>query len=235
MKRLLKKLLKIIGALLLLLLLGFVVLYLVYNKPLPEGTQGADADALAKKMLTAINHDAYENTHYLEWTFKGMHHYQWFKAANKVHVSWKDYRVKLFLSNLKKSEVYKNDVRILGDQEEKIINKAWDYFNNDSYWLVAPFKVFEPNVVRSLVTLEGGEKALLVTHTKGGTTPGDSYLWHLDENGLPIGYDMWVKIIPIGGVKASWDGWKTTESGIKLPTSHKLLFLELDMGEVVAK
>ncbi|MEO1030456.1 MAG: hypothetical protein AAFX55_03575 [Bacteroidota bacterium] len=43
---------------------------------------------------------------------------------------------------------------------------------------------------------------------------------------------MWVDILPIDGLEATWDNWITTESGALLPTSHKLLVLDLDMGEV---
>ena len=83
-----------------------------------------------------------------------------------------------------------------------------------------------------MVISEDGKDALLVTYTKGGTTPGDSYLWHFDENGKPKSYQMWVDILPIDGLEASWDNWITTESGAILPTTHKLLVLDLDMGDV---
>ena len=47
---------------------------------------------------------------------------------------------------------------------------------------------------------------------------------------------MWTKIIPIGGVYATWSELKKTASGIKLPTKHQLsLFgMVLDMGEIKA-
>ena len=72
----------------------------------------------------------------------------------------------------------------------------------------------------------------MVSYDSGGVTPGDSYLWILDDTGLPTAYKMWVKIIPIGGINASWDNWMITESGAYLPTSHKLGPLELSMGTV---
>ena len=79
---------------------------------------------------------------------------------------------------------------------------------------------------------EDGKQALLITYTKGGTTPGDSYLWHFDESGKPRSYQMWVDILPISGLEATWDQWTETESGAFLPTTHKLFFLNLDMEEV---
>jgi hypothetical protein len=107
-------------------------------------------------------------------------------------------------------------------------------FNNDSFWLVAPYKVFDQGTTRQLVALEGGRDALLVTYSSGGTTPGDSYLWILGDDGLPASYKMWVKIIPIGGLEATWANWQRMESGIMLPTSHQVGPLTLEMGEVRA-
>ncbi len=58
-------------------------------------------------------------------------------------------------------------------------------------------KVYE----RRLVKTKTNKDALLVTYTSGGTTPGDSYLWHLDASGKPESYQMWVSILPIGGLE----------------------------------
>jgi hypothetical protein len=43
---------------------------------------------------------------------------------------------------------------------------------------------------------------------------------------------MWVSILPISGLKATWEKWIITKSGAQLPTFHKLLVLGLDMGNV---
>ena len=45
---------------------------------------------------------------------------------------------------------------------------------------------------------------------------------------------MWVTIIPIGGLEATWDSWETTESGALLPKSHQFMFLTIPMGDVKA-
>lgn len=233
MKRVLKIIGKIILGIISALVLLFAIIYFTYNEKLPQGTTGDEADALANKMLTALNYEAYKNTRYLEWTFKSLHHYKWDKQKQIVEVTWDDVLVNLHLQNYNASAVFINNVE-LKNNSEKYIQKAVSYFNNDSFWLVAPYKVFDNGVQRSIVTLEDESKALLVTYTSGGDTPGDSYLWILDENYRPKGYKMWVKIIPIGGLYATWDQWKTTKSGAVLSTDHTLLFLNLDMGNVKA-
>lgn len=235
MGKLLKVLLKIIGGILLLGLFVFGISYVIYNESLPEGTAGSEADALAQKMLEAINHDAYKNTQYLEWSLiDGKHTYKWDKANGKVTVKWDDYSVKLNLNDTSNSIASKNNEAISAKESRDVVNTAWDYFNNDSFWLVAPFKVFDQGTTRSIVNLEDGTKGLLVTYSSGGTTPGDSYLWKLQPNGFPESYQIWASIVPIGGIEATWDDWQIMESGVFLPTSHQLGPITLGMGTVKA-
>lgn len=228
-----KKILKISLFIIVLLIAGAFLFGYINNEPLPNNKKGADADALANKMLLALNEKAYDTTKTLEWSFRGQHNYKWYKQENKVEVSWKKNKVILHTKSPEQSVVY-----IDGKQTNntELTKKANDYFNNDSFWLVAPYKVFDEGVERSIVE-HNGKDALLATYKSGGTTPGDSYLWILDENYMPTSFKMWVKIIPIGGLEATWDNWFTAESGCKLPTSHKLPLIggiEINMGKVKA-
>ena len=213
-----------------LLLFGFA--YYKYNEDLPDGIQGEQADALAYNMLNALDYNAYKNTNYIEWTFKRRHHFEWKKNENICDVFWKDYKVRLDLKNHSKSEVYVHGFKLEGETADEILEKGLSYFNNDSFWLVAPYKVFDTGTERRLVTLPNNEKALLITYNSGGSTPGDSYLWLLEKSGKPKAFKMWTSILPIDGLEASWSDWTTTKSGAQLPTFHKLLFLGLEMDIV---
>ncbi len=213
-------------------LLLFCGLYLKYNEDLPTGIQGEQADALANKMLNALDYKAFESTNYLEWTFKKSHHYKWKKSDSTSHVYWKEFKVDLSLNNYSNSKAYVHNFKVDGDQAEELTKTAVKYFNNDSFWLVAPYKVFDRGTERRLVKLDNGEQALLVTYTTGGSTPGDSYLWMFDNTGKPKSFKMWTSLLPIQGLEASWNDWITTESGAQLPTFHKLLFIGLELRDV---
>jgi hypothetical protein len=213
-----------------LLFFGFV--YFKYNEDLPNGKSGPAAELLAQNMLNALDYEAYKNTNYLEWTFKNRHHFKWQKNEGTCMVYWKEYKVDLDLNNSSESKAYVQNFKVNGEQAEELITEATNYFNNDSFWLVAPYKVFDSGVERRIIKRDDGNDALLVTYTSGDTTPGDSYLWFLDKNNKPTKFKMWVDIIPIGGLEASWTDWTTTESGAQLPTFHELLFLGIQMGNV---
>lgn len=231
-----KKIFKIVaGAIIFLTLPTFLLfgfLYFKYNEELPKGIEGKQADMLAVKMQNSLNHDAYKATDYIEFTFKKRHHYKWKKAENTCEVYWKNYKVNLDLNDSSKNEIFQSDTKIESPEQ---IQKGLDYFNNDTFWLVAPYKVFDAGTERRLVKTEDNKDALLITYTSGGSTPGDSYLWNLDETGKPISFKMWTSILPIQGLEASWSDWTTTESGAQLPTFHKLLVLGLEMEDLKTK
>ncbi len=207
--------------------LGLVLVIQWLSKPLPESITGPEADGLARDVQEALNITGYKALNEIQFSFRD-HHYLWNKAEERVLVSWEDYQVDLILSETENSKILQG-----GKESNRIdlIDKAKAYFYNDSYWLVAPFKFFDPGVVRSLVETNNGSKALLITHTSGGVTPGDSYLWYFDENLIPTHFELWVSIIPIKGVSATWSSW-VSKQDVLFSTFHKLGPLEITIGEL---
>tara|TARA_R110002051_G_scaffold105783_6_gene178865 strand:- start:1020 stop:1736 length:717 start_codon:yes stop_codon:yes gene_type:complete len=236
MKKIVKSIFKIIIALISILLISFLVFFLVYNEQLPKGNNPEEADILAQKMLNAIHYNAYKNTKFIQWSFPNCsHYYKWNKENGKVEVKWDVYLVNLNLNSPKKSNAFSNKKPITGKDKEKLVETAIKFFNNDSFWLVAPFKIFDKGTIRKIVDLENNEsKGLLVTYSSGGSTPGDSYLWKLNSDGLPTSFKIWASIIPIGGLEATWDDWNLTETNTLLPNSHKIGPFKIEIGEVRA-
>ncbi len=215
-----KKILKWIGIIIVSLIVLAVIAGIVMNKKKPVGQTGPEAEALAQKMMTAINQPAWDSTKVCTWTFRGANHYLWDKERNYAEIKWKNNRVLMRLDDVD-GIAYVDDKKVDGDQKKKLIDKAWSNWCNDSFWFNAPSKVFDKGTERSIVDLEDGSKGLMITYKTGGVTPGDSYLWKLDKNGLPKSWQMWVKIIPVGGIGNSWEGWVTTETGAKISSLHK--------------
>lgn len=226
-----KKVLKVIGIFFLaLILLGVGSCFLVSEK-LPIGIEGQEAEAMTDKMFEAVNKEAWDSTKIVTWTFVGMHDYIWNKENDDLQVTWGDVVVTMNLAKYD-GKVTKNGEEVSGDKKRKIIDKAFSFFCNDSFWLNAPVKAKDEGTSRSVVELKDGTKGLLVTYSSGGVTPGDSYLWILDENGLPQNYKMWTKIIPVKGIGATWEDWITLKSGAKISTAHDMKIFKSKMTNI---
>ncbi|GAB5524057.1 MAG: hypothetical protein Roseis2KO_19290 [Roseivirga sp.] len=227
-----KKTLRILGIVFILLIVGLFGFYLVKNENLPEGNSGPEADEMARAMLTAMNHTAWQNTEQVSWTFRGAHDYSWDRKEHKVSVTWGDNTVTLNPETMEGIASTEGKA-LTAEEEQALIKTAWDYFNNDSFWLAAPFKVFDPGTERSIVTVADGRKGLKITYTSGGTTPGDSYVWILGDDNRPVACKMWVSIIPIGGIEFTWENYQQLPSGVPVATEHIALgLLNVDLSNL---
>ncbi|MEM9052177.1 MAG: hypothetical protein AAGC47_09020 [Bacteroidota bacterium] len=207
-----------------------VTSFLISDESLPEGRPGPDAEALAEKMLNAINVEAWKQIPFISWSFRDAHHYVWDKRNHIALVKWEDYEVVVDLNTIKGKASRGGDE--LDDEElDKAIEDAWAFFCNDSFWLNAPAKAFDGGTTRKIIKDDDGNDQLLIQYESGGVTPGDAYLWQLDENYRPVSYKMWVSIIPLGGLKATWSDWKEFD-GAMLSTSHKLGPLDIPVGDI---
>ena len=215
-----KKTIKLFGFAIVFLLAVLFVLWLIYNEKEPQGQAGPAADQMAEKMMAAVDKPAWDTTRYIQWTFaNGNHRYFWDKERNLVKINWKQNEV---LLDTKKTEgrAWQKGIEIKNGNTNKLVHKAWAYFCNDSYWLNPVVKAFDPGTERSIVTLGDGRTGLKVKYKSGGVTPGDAYVWILDENYRPQAWKMWVKIIPLGGIENSWEGWTTLSTGAEISTTH---------------
>jgi len=219
--KIIKTLLKIIVGLLIFLVVAFFVLKMIFSKPLPESVKGPEAEQMAQKMLAAINYTAFDTLPYASWTFAGKNHYVWDKTDNTARISWDNIEVHLDMDEVK-GKVYENGTEVIGPATAKLVDLAWKNWCNDSFWFNAPSKIMDPGTERSVVTDEDGTQSLMITYASGGYTPGDSYLWHMDANGLPTSYEMWTQIIPFGGVSATWENWTELPNGAKISSFHKI-------------
>ena len=154
-----KKILKWVGILTGILLLGVLIIYLIYNQPLPKGEKGPAADALAQKMLKAVNREAWDSTHILQWSFADMHHYLWDKKRNLVQIKWND-NIVLLNPDQVTGQAWEDNEELPADRAEAKVKKAWGFWCNDSFWFNAVVKCFDPGTSRSIVKTEDGNDAL---------------------------------------------------------------------------
>ncbi len=212
-----KSILKFLGiGLITLIIIGFLA-YLYVDESLPSGTKGVEAEQLADEMLTALNKPGFDSITMIRFTYPGGHSYEWNRAENKVRVQWDENDVYLDLNQ--------------SPEEFSVVEyQGYEYFINDSFWLIAPFKVRDSGVVRSTVQVDDG-RGLLVTYTSGGVTPGDSYLWIIDERGFPKAWKLWTSNVPIGGLELQWGGW-VEKQGVWFSTFHPSKLIDLEITDL---
>ena len=216
---------------LILAILAFIAVK-VMSESKPIGKSGPEADALAQEVLKTINKEAFDTIAYLQWEFfRPGQKYLWDKKNNKAIIEYDDIKV-LFNLNSMEAQCYQNNNLLTGEAHDEAKDKAWSNWCNDSFWLIAPFKLFDNGTKRSAVTTEEGNALLIEYHT-GGVTPGDSYLWILDQNNRPTGWKMWTSILPIKGIYNKWSGWETQE-GAQFSTIHDFFGKEVSLKNVKA-
>lgn len=74
-------------------------------------------------------------------------------------------------------EVYLNGTTVEADERADRIEQAHQRFVNDTYWLLAPLKVFDPGVNRTYVadSSDTQHEVIRLTFGEVGLTPGDTY------------------------------------------------------------
>ena len=198
----------------------FGVSMVALSAPRPTGVEGAEADALARRIEAAVGLPGWEQTLAVKWTFAGRNEHLWDRQRQLDRVRWGDTEV---LVDLGKADgrAFVDGEEMQGRRRERLVKKAYAAWINDSFWLNPLAKLFDDGVHRLKVEGDEGE-ALFVEYREGGLTPGDGYLWLLGEGDLPAAWRLWVSVIPIKGLKASWEGWQTLSTGARVSTLHQL-------------
>jgi hypothetical protein len=209
-----------IGAAIGLFFLLAIIAGLFMHEPKPESEVGLAADALARRMMAAVDSAAWDSTAVIAWTFSGARDYLWDRERDLCRMQWGNNEVLLDLQQIK-GKAWRGRRLLEGKRAERLVRRAWSRYCNDSFWLYAPMKAFDPGVVRGVVSLPEGDQGLLVRYTSGGVTPGDSYLWQFGEDDLPKAWKLWVQIVPVGGTSFTWEDWITLSTGAKVATTHR--------------
>jgi hypothetical protein len=220
-----RRFLKIVGWVIGVALVALIALFVGLRHSATPTTPGPEAEALAQEMVRAVDGEAWNRTGAVRWKLQWRRHL-WDRQRGLARVEWSDKRV-LFDTGAKHGRAWKKDVEVTdADERQKLIEQAWKWWINDSFWLNPVVKAFDAGTSRAR-GMVGGKRALLVSYASGGVTPGDRYLWILGDDGRPVAWRLWVKVVPIPGVQFSWEGWTRLPTGAWVATSHKQLGIDL--------
>lgn len=188
-------------------------------RPTSKTPDSSEAEALTDKMLSALNAEAWERTAAVRFRLReGAPLLLWDRARGFVEVTSGDKRVLLDLGT-RRAVAFRDGAALSADETRELADDAYATWANDSFWAIAPFKVRDPGTTRSVVEHEG-KRQLLVEYSSGGVTPGDAYLWELDDDGRPVAWRMWVKILPVGGARVAWRDWFALSTGAVVARSR---------------
>jgi hypothetical protein len=225
-----RKILYGLGGLVALLLVLSVTAYFTYRHGEPVARTG-DADALARRMLAAVDADAWTRTGAVRWTFFNGDRHLWDRTRNLDRFERGDITVWIDLST-RRGVARRGAVLLAGVERDRAVTTAWSRWCNDSFWLNPVPKAFDDGVTRRVVSDDGGRDALLLSYASGGVTPGDRYLWILDGNSRPRAWRMWVSVIPVPGIEASWAGWQRLSTGAWVATEHHMGMITMKLRDV---
>ena len=168
--------------------------------PLPVGEPGGRAEAMADAMLLSVDAVAWEETGAVRWTFAGHREHTWDRARG-FHQIRSGNSLTLIDLETRQGRSWKKDRELAGTRLDRALERAWNHWVNDAFWLNPVVKIRDPGTERGVALDPDGRESLLVTYTQGGNTPGDAYLWIPGESGRPQAWRMWVSVLPVPGLQ----------------------------------
>jgi hypothetical protein len=198
-------------------------------RPRPTGVAGSEAEDLAHRLVAAVDGDAWERTGAVRWTMPNGYSHLWDRRRNLDRVDHGRDEILIDLSTHAGRALH--DGAVVADPK-KLLDRAYAAWVNDSFWLNPVVKAFDDGTSRQLVADADGAPGVLVTYSTGGLTPGDAYLWEPGPDGRPAAWRMWVSVLPIGGIRVTWDGWQQLATGAWVSTVHRWPFFTFKVSDV---
>jgi hypothetical protein len=169
--------------------LALILVLLVFNTNSTLAQSDPEkANAIVKEMLDAMGGmKNYNNSHYIQWEFVGRK-LCWDKWTGDVRVENPAAKQTILVNiNTLKGKAYENGVLVEDAKKtNELLVKAKNWWINDSYWLVMPWKLQDPGVNLSYVNtgkLADGKAAdiLQLTFNSVGVTPENKYWIYVDK------------------------------------------------------
>lgn len=166
--------------------------YVEYNNPPAEGFNLEGSDMLAmlladKCMLAMGGREAWDNTKFISWNFLGRRDHLWNKASGDVRIEDVANEITI-LMNIKdmSGKVFKSGQPV-SDSLDYFLQKGYEWWINDSYWLVMPYKLKDSGVTLKYLgedTTQAGTPAdyLEMTFDAVGVTPENMYKIWIDTD-----------------------------------------------------
>jgi len=170
------------------------------SAPTDTLTLDSTADSVAYRLMRAHGADAFAAAPYLRFNFafespKGARviaRHLWDRTTGDYRVEWEggtdsSYVALVNVRNVEDGvpagDVYLNGEKLEGETARSMRKEAYGRFVNDTYWLLAPLKVFDPGVNRQYLadSSTATHDVLHLTFGNVGLTPDDEYWLYVSK------------------------------------------------------
>ncbi len=201
---------------------------------------GKGADVIARGLQKAVKRSAWANTGVIRWSLLGNQHL-WdlrrglvrtrFSDRQAEHEALFDVDFKRYVVRSKANSGPKANrwVTLSESEAAPIAQQAKHYWLRDRFILEPSQSLFDHGVERYSVKVGKDKKSLLVHYRKGGEHPGDTFLWSIDDNGLPSGIKVWSEQLLVSGLEIKMDKWRILKTGLKVSTKRMIGPVEIDI------
>jgi len=184
------------------------------------------AVALADEVMRALGGaEAWNNTRYLRFDFAverdgkagPPRSHTWDKHTGRYRLEGKtregDPYLVLMNLNTKEGSAWMKGAKVEGEEAKKALDNAYGAWVNDTYWLLAPYKMKDPGVILASAGEETKDGTtwdkVVLTFDNVGLTPKDKYwLWVNRQTKLVDRWDYVLKGEEAPPTTWLWKGWK---------------------------
>lgn len=221
---------------------AFLLLLILSAGVVRAETPDAKADALGKDLVASLGGEkAWDKARQFRFDFVveregktiARFSHSWDRYTGDYRVSGTDKTgapfVVYFNVNSKEGEPYVNGKPMEPDAKDAMLKTAYGRFINDSYWLLAPWKIFDPGVHRSYdgekPCPEGGGMCdvLKLSFDNVGLTPKDIYwLWITRDGHKMVAWQYLLNGATEEPTTAMWKDWRNF-SGVSLSVEKPIV------------
>ena len=144
-----RRLLRVLGAVVVVLVALLLTARLVLSAPRPESTPSPEGDALAERMNAAVNRAAWEQTGAVRWVFAGKNQHLWDRIRSLDRVTWGDTVVLVDLGK-QQGRVTEGGQPVTGAKADRLVARAYAAWINDSFWLNPVVKAADEGTTRAV-------------------------------------------------------------------------------------
>lgn len=184
------------------------------------------AVAIAGEVMKALGgQEAWRNTRYLRFDFVAERDgksvasraHTWDKHQGRYRLEGTNPQGEPFLVlmnlNTREGSAYQKGQRLTGEEEKKLLERAYGTWVNDTYWLLMPYKMKDPGVILAYdgeeTSPSGAWDKVVLTFDNVGLTPKDKYWVFINrDTHLVDRWDFVLKGEPVPPTTFEWKNWQ---------------------------